>query len=117
MKKGNKGQALVEFIIILPILIILLLTIFDVGNIFVGKNSLENLSNDAIKLYQDNKSEKEIIKKLTKDQANIKISFKTEGDYTEIIVEKDLNIITPGLNLILKNPYTISVKRVVAKWN
>jgi len=40
--KNNKGQALVEFIIILPIFLLLIISIIDFGNIISKKYSLEN---------------------------------------------------------------------------
>ena len=40
--KNNKGQALVEFIIVLPILLLLIMAIIDLGNIFIKKYSIEN---------------------------------------------------------------------------
>ena len=38
----KKGQALIEFVLILPILIMLIFAVIDFGNIFVNKNELES---------------------------------------------------------------------------
>ena len=41
------------------------------------------------------------------------IDLKDVDKYTEIKITKSINIITPGLNLILGNPYKIIVERVI----
>ena len=49
---NNKGQALVEFVLILPIFIIILFTIIDFGTIINTKNTLENDSIDIVELIK-----------------------------------------------------------------
>ena len=43
---NRKGQALVEFVLILPVFIFLLFAVYDFGMIFNTKNKLENDSTD-----------------------------------------------------------------------
>ena len=50
--KMNKGQALVEFIIILPVALLLVLGVIDFGNIIYKKYTLENDLNTVVDLYQ-----------------------------------------------------------------
>ena len=57
---NRKGQALVEFVLILPILIFILFAIIDFGNIFSTKNTLENNSADIIELFNNGSSIDEI---------------------------------------------------------
>ena len=52
--KNNKGQALVEFIIILPVIILLIMCIVDFGNIISNKYKLENDLDTVVKLYENN---------------------------------------------------------------
>ena len=52
---NNKGQALVEFVLILPVFLFLLLSIYDFGMMFNFKNELENDSSDIITLYNNGK--------------------------------------------------------------
>ena len=40
---NKKGQALVEFILILPILILILLLVIDMGRLMIMKNHLESV--------------------------------------------------------------------------
>ena len=51
---NRKGQALVEFVLILPIFIMILFSIVDFGIIFNKKNELENISIDIINLLNNN---------------------------------------------------------------
>lgn len=110
MKK--KGQALVEFVIILPIFIMLLLAVIDLGTIFYSKISLESKMSDVIDSYQSGKSQEEITKlfNFTKKD-NLKIL--EEEDYLTFFLTKQIDIITPGLQLIFDSPYKIEVKRSI----
>lgn len=106
----KKGQALVEFVIILPIFLFLLLAMIDIGRIMYTKINLENTISDVINLYEDDKSLSDIKTKL-----NLKMALNIENndDLTTVYLQKDLDIITPGLNLIFGNPYQIEVKRSI----
>ncbi len=108
MKK--KGQALVEFIIILPIFLLLLLGVFDIGRILYTKIKLEDEIGDVVNLYEAGHAEEEIKEKIV-PTANIKIENGVE--YTNLKLSKDIEILTPGLNLVFKNPYKIEVSRSI----
>ena len=107
--KNNKGQALVEFILILPVILAILLVIIDLGKIFNEKNTLENTSIDIIELYKNGKSIDEIKNKYN----DINITTNMEDNYLTLKLKKEIEIITPGLNIVLDNPYIIEVERVV----
>lgn len=106
---NRKGQALVEFVLIIPVFLMVLFMIIDFGMIFNKKSELEHISNDAILVYNENKSISEI-QALYKD---IKIEIYKEDTYTKLTFQDEVNIITPGMNIILDNPYVIKVERVV----
>lgn len=106
---NNKGQALIEFVLLLPIIIFIIFGIIDFGIIFNEKNTLENNSLDIINLY--NNGEKiENIKGIYKDK-NIKIE--ELENYYKISITKNINLITPGLDRIFGSPYQIKTERVV----
>lgn len=98
----KKGQALVEFVIILPVLILMLLVIVDVGEIIYNQINLENDLTIAITHYKNNEE----------TSANLEINMDT-SEYIEFKLTKEINVLTPGLNLLLGNPYKITSKRVV----
>ena len=107
MKK--QGQALIEFIIILPIIIVFLLAIVDFGIIFTKKNTLENTLDEVVELKKNNQEEK--INSLINN--NIQMDIKINDGKSEIILIENYNVMTPGLNLILDNPFEIKVSRVI----
>lgn len=106
---NRKGQALVEFVLILPVFILILFAIVDFGTILSKKNELENDSIDIVLLINNGTSIDEIKNKYS----SLDIDLKDVDKYTEIKITKSINIITPGLNLILGNPYKIIVERVI----
>lgn len=110
MRKNTKGQALIEFILILPILLILTIGIFDLFNIQNKKYDLENDLDYVTQLYITNK-ENEIEPYLNKN--NIALEKNINEEYIELKLTKQVKLITPLLNKILENPTTISVKRSV----
>lgn len=107
---NRKGQALVEFVLILPVFIMILFVIYDFGNIFSNKNKLENISADIVELYKNNTNKADIMA----EYSDLDISFNNYKDkYTKIIIKKDVKVITPGLDRILGKKYEIVVERVV----
>ena len=106
---NKKGQALVEFVLILPVFILILFAIVDFGTILSKKNELENDSIDIVLLINNGTNIDEIKSKYS----DLDIDLKDVDKYTEIKITKSINIITPGLNLILGNPYKIIVERVI----
>ena len=106
---NRKGQALVEFVLILPVFILILFAIVDFGTILSKKNELENDSIDIVLLINNGTNIDEIKSKYS----DLDIDLKDVDKYTEIKITKSINITTPGLNLILGNPYKIIVERVI----
>ena len=104
---NRKGQALVEFVLILPVLILILFAIIDFGLIVSKKNELENISIDVVTLFKNGKS----IEEIDGMYSDLLIDEEDNNDYTKIVISKDINIMTPGLNLILGDPYKIVVER------
>lgn len=111
---SKKGQALVEFVLLLPIIIFIILTMFDFGNIIYQKNHLENVLSNVVSLYENNYTEKEIEDKLSLQKEEISIDIENKGrKEISISLEKKVNVITPGLNYVIDNPYEISTSRSI----
>ena len=107
---NNKGQALIEFILILPIFLLLIFIIIDFGVIFNAKSNLENVSNDIISLYKDG-SDINNIKSLYNEYS---ILIENDDEYNKFIISYSVDLITPGMNRILSDPYVIKVERVIS---
>ena len=108
---NKKGQALVEFIIILPIFLILVLGVVDLGNILYQKTMLEGNMNDVISLYERGVSNEEILDEM--ELKNTELEIVEDQEYIRIHLLKEVDLITPGLNLVLDNPYQLDVSRSI----
>ena len=51
---NRKGQALIEFVLILPVFLMILFLVIDFGTIYVAKMKLESTSTEIIDSYYDN---------------------------------------------------------------
>lgn len=106
---NRKGQALVEFVLILPVLIIILLTVVDFGNILVSKNKLENAATDIIRIIKNNDNSI-----LLEEYPNIEIKITDYKDgYQKIQLESEVKINTFFLDKILGNPCKINTERII----
>ena len=98
---NKKGQALVEFIIILPIIILLMLAVFDYIKIIQTKMKLEStieevILDDTIELDKD-----------------VNLTKTTEDNYINYTLAKNVDIASPVLSAILKNEYEVKVSRSI----
>lgn len=114
MVKGinnNKGQALVEFVLVMPIFIFIIMDMVDLGNIIYKKYNLENTLDTVVELYEQGENQKMAAYAAVE---NIDLDITDAGDdLTKVSISKDINVITPGLNNILGKSYTLSVDRTV----
>ena len=104
---NNKGQSLVLFVIVLPILILLLILVIDIGKIIVFKQELnniselvldygldnfdsENIENELVNLIKLNKNDVDNINVyIEDDKIYVKLSEKCDGIFSLFI---DLSI-------------------------
>ena len=107
---NKRGQALIEFVLILPVLILLVFAVIDFGRIISCRMHLEGLITDVIELGDDQDKIDNFIKK--DDSYKIKYSMQ-KGEFKKVSLETKLELITPGLKNILKNPYKVVVERNV----
>ena len=102
--KDNKGQALVEFVLIVPILIFILLALIDIGNVIINKYKLEDNLSTIVELYQNNKHDE--INTLAENKGIV-------VSYTTIKLKKNVVIMTPGLNNVLGHQIVLETERSV----
>ncbi|MCI6265696.1 MAG: pilus assembly protein [Erysipelotrichaceae bacterium] len=108
---NKKGQALIEFVLILPIFLMILFVIVDFGNLLYSKNKLQNQSTDIARLIQNGENLQEV----SKNYSNVEIEVTSyQEDYQRIILIEKIDLITPFLDRILGDPYQIKVERVIA---
>lgn len=99
---NRKGQALVEFVLILPILIFMILSIVDIGRIMIMKNHLEGIIGD---ISVDTTSVKDM-------EYDVEVIREVENDSVVIELKSCLDVTTPGLGKIIGDPCCVSTSRV-----
>lgn len=104
----QKGQALVEFILILPIIVLIIIYLIDVGNIFMQKNTLNSELETLVNLYQNNE-EKELKAYAAKE--NIKYNISKDSDLITITAEKKIKVSAPGLSKVLGENYSAKAEK------
>lgn len=108
---NKRGQALIEFVLILPILLLIIFACIDFGRIITCRVHLEGMMNDVVKLSSENENK---IDNYLKSDSTYKIKYtKKTGEFNKVILETKLDLITPGLKNILKNPYKVTVERSI----
>lgn len=107
---NNKGQALVEFIIVLPILLLILISIIDFGNIIHKKYVLENDLDNIVSMYNSNDYDE--INNYVSDK-NLKINYDAYDKFLTISISKNINIFSPVLISIWGKNYEIKTNRSI----
>ena len=83
---NNKGQTLVVFVLLLPIVILIFIGIIDICNLQYEKRKLENTLDTAVGYY---KSGKDVDKYLNKVVSDYEIN--TDNDIITIKVKKEIS--------------------------
>ena len=100
---NKKGQALVEFIIIMPIMIFLLLAIVDFGTFNFDKNKMENILTNVSKMYSNKETRNEIEKYVSNNDKTVDVKIITGDKYDTIKLTKKHNFLTPGMDKIFSS--------------
>jgi len=106
IKLNNKGQSLVMFILILPILLLLFVIVIDIGNALINKQELDNINCLTIEYGLDHINENSIQTKLI-DMINLndlklsEINVKVENNKIYITTKKNINgILAKGFEIV-----------------
>lgn len=98
-KLNNKGQSLVMFVVILPVIIMILIMVVDIGKMVNLKSELDNINYIAISYGLDNISDDDIQDKIRK------LIYKNKLGIDEVKIEIDdgeVDItLVDGIDLIL----------------
>ena len=101
---NNKGQSLVTFVLIIPILFLIFLMVYNIGNMILLKNELNDINRIVIDYGLNNIEEENIIVKMEelvkKNKNNIdNISINIEDNKIYVILEDsiDTNMSINGL--------------------
>ena len=87
IRLNNKGQSLVMFICLLPILLLIVLAIVDVSRMVIEKNKLNNINYIAISYYSSHKDDDDVTERI------ISLVKRNDEDIINVRINKDKNTI------------------------
>lgn len=89
---NKRGQALVEFVLILPVILIIIMSITCIGNLYLEKYKLNDALDMCTELYLNDKNDE--LKAYIMEQ-DISFDASNKGELTEIVVSKELDVSMP----------------------
>ena len=98
---NNKGQSLILFVLLIPVLLLILFLVYDMGNIVLLKEKLDNINYIVIDYGLDNLDNLELETKLN-DMIN-----KNKNDIDKIDINIENNIIKITLKDKISNKVSI----------
>lgn len=87
IRLNNKGQSLVMFICLLPILLLIVLAIVDISRMVIEKNKLNNINYIAISYYSSHKEDDDVTERI------ISLVKRNDEDIINVRINKDKNTI------------------------
>lgn len=96
IKLNNKGQSLVMFVLIIPILLLIMILVIDVGNVIMNKQELDNVNYLTIEYglehLEDSDLENKLAKMIVVNDLKLKeISVNVEVDRINVVLKKTVN--------------------------
>ena len=104
--RDGKGQALVEFVIILPILLLVVISMIDFGNLLYQKYQLEQDLEYISDLYIANDTNA-----LEQEKQKLHVTTVEDGSFVTLQVQKEANLASPILRRVLGDHYQIETSR------
>jgi hypothetical protein len=98
---NSRGQTLVMFVIILPILLVMLTLVIDLGFMYIEKRNIENNVYYSLEYYLENIDAEDINNKVNK------LLNKNIKDIDELIINEEEDYIEIKLSKIRKSIYSI----------
>lgn len=114
--KDEKGQAVVEAALVLPLLLLFLCMIIDVGRIVYAESRLNLICQESVRIAGlgggDAKVQTYALSKLDSNTAStLKVTIspaetlRKSGDFVTVDLSVDIKYLTPLANVILPSPF------------
>lgn len=123
MLKSEKGQAMVEFALVLPILLTLVFGIIDFGWIFGNQLIANNACREAARYtavhYYESTSDddraiaRDIITNFAPTLSSPTVQLTKTGETVAISFDCDVAVLTPFLSALLGEEYNVKAKTVM----
>lgn len=120
--KKNRGQALVEMALVLPVLVALIFGMMDFGRVLNAYMVATEASREGARVATLRKDDTEIkaaVKNAspTLDQTKLTVAItpatRVRGDSVTVAITYNIDIVTPLINTMLENPYPVQCKTVM----
>ena len=96
---NKKGQALVEFLLVLPVLVFVILLVVDLGKLMIMRNHLESIL--------------VTVDKNTTEVKDLEYDINIEKKDNFLILKSCTEVYTPGLSKILGNPACVTTSKEI----
>lgn len=122
--KKQKGQAILEIALIMPIIIMIFCGIIDFGRILQVSTHLNMISQESVRLAGLGKNDDEILQFIQtnadiRDTSSISVnvtpssSQRKSGDYVTVTITYPVKYITPFVNIFLTPSFVVSTKSTI----
>lgn len=120
--RKTDGQSLVEMAMILPVLVALIFGMLDFGRVLNGYLVATEASREGARVAVLRGDDAAVIAAVNNASATLDLSKLTvtvtpatrvRGDSVTVAVNYDLDIITPLINTMLPNPYTVNSQTIM----
>lgn len=108
----EKGQALIEFVLILPVVLLIFVSLIDIGNIFLAKYNLNSDLETIAEMYQNDKTKEA---KAYAAKEDLSLEEKDTDDMITLKISKQIKISAPGLTKVLGKNYKINADKTFYK--
>lgn len=122
--KNKKGQAMVEMAIVLPILLVILMGIFEFGRIFNTYLIMTNASREGARSAALGDNDTDIIQRINNaivdlDSSNLTTtitpskSSRKRGTEVKVNLQYDIDLIAPVIDTIIPNPVHLETQTIM----
>jgi Flp pilus assembly protein TadG len=124
MVRNEKGQSLVELALVLPLVLLLLVGLFDFGRIFYTYTHLHLASQESVRLAGLGKSDSEVTQFVKDyihigDPADLQVTISPDdltrfsGDYVTVQLKLPATIVTPMMASLFPSPFYIETESTI----
>ncbi len=118
LRRGQSGQSLVEFALVLPLLVILLMGIFEFGRIFSSYVVITNAAREGARSVVVGRGDTQVSADIVNmagalDVGNVTVRInpagesRVRGSSVTVEVAGELEIISPIIGNIMPNPFPV----------
>ena len=117
--KNKRGQSVVELAILLPVLLLLLMGIFEFGRIMNAQLVISHASREGVRVASVGGNDEEIIGRVNVALGNLDLSKasisispistnRTRGSSVTVKISYDIDVLVPIIEEIIPDPYRLN---------